>query len=375
MIQREHLNYANDKVEDYGILNYHVLEGMADWVRVVDKDGIIIYANKAMKDSLGENILGMKCHKSYGKDTKCNFCITFRSIETGEVVQKEDIINGRYYSIKASPVTNSKGEIYAAVEVFRDVTRERKLELELIEKNKRLVKDLQFARKIQERILPQKGLIDDLNISYIYKASEMLSGDMFDIFYVNEDNIGFYISDVSGHGIAASMMTMFIRQTMRAIKDDILSPAVVLTELHRRFLLLNLEEDKYFTIFYGVYNKVTHQFKYANAGHNCIPIRYNDKGLDFLKTTGFPIAKLFSEMKYDEKKIQLQQGDKILFYTDGITEAKDETGKEFGEEGVIQIIKDKPDNVLEEIEKNVINHNWEYQEDDYALVLMEVIRQ
>ncbi len=59
--------------------------------------------------------------------------------------------------------------------------------------------------------------------------------------------------DVVGHGISASMMTMFVRQTMRSIKDDILSPSACLTELHKRFVALGLEADKYFTIFFMVY--------------------------------------------------------------------------------------------------------------------------
>ncbi len=81
----------------------------------------------------------------------------------------------------------------------------------------------------------------------------MLSGDMFDVYYINEDNIGIYICDVVGHGVTASMMTMFVRQTMRAIKDDILSPSTALKELHKRFVSLDLGSDKYFTIFYAIY--------------------------------------------------------------------------------------------------------------------------
>ena len=221
MLRKEDLNYVEKKIEEYGMLNYHVLEGMADWVRVVDKEGTIIYANKTMKEALGHNIVGMKCYKSHGKEMPCSFCITDRSINTGEIVQKEEKINGRYFSVKSSPVTNSDGKVFAAVEVFRDVTRERKLELELIEKNKKMSKDLGFAKRIQERILPNKEILGNISIDYIYRPSEMLSGDMFDVFYIDDENIGIYISDVSGHGVAAAMMTMFIRQTMRSIKDDI----------------------------------------------------------------------------------------------------------------------------------------------------------
>lgn len=364
---------VEDIIDKHGMLNYHVLESMADWVRVVDKRGLVLYANKTMKEALGEEILGRMCYLVTGKNSKCNFCITDRSIRRGETVQKEEVINGRYFSVKSSPVENSKGEIFAAVEVFRDVTRERKLELQLIEKNKKMSKDLGFAKRIQQRILPKKGRVENLVIDYIYQPSEMLSGDMFDVFKIDEENVGIYISDVVGHGISASMMTMFIRETMRSIKDDILSPSIALTELHRRFTILGLEIDKYFTIFYGVFNKLTYQFKYSNAGHNSIPIKYNDEGIEVLEIKGYPIALLFDEIMYDEKKVQLDKGDKILLYTDGITESRDNAGREFGIERVINIIEERKDNILTEILDKTTSYTWGEQEDDFALVLMEVI--
>lgn len=355
-------------------LNYQVLESMVDWVRVINKDGIIVYANKAMKDSLGEDIIGTKCYKTHCRDKKCGFCISARSMETGETMQKEEVIKGVHYSIKSSPVYGLDGEIKAAVEVFRDVTRERKLETELIERNRKMSKDLKFAKKTQEKILPKKGDLDTIRIDYLYKPSEMLSGDMFDIFTIDRENIGVYISDVAGHGIGASIMTMFIRQTMRGIKDDILSPSLALSELHRRFRLLGLETDKYFTIFYGVYNKRTRQFKYANAGHNCIPIKFSDDSIELLESKGFPIALLSDELTFKEKKVELLKGQKVLLYTDGITEAKDHNNSNFGVKGVIDTIKNGPDDILRQIENRFIYHSWGEQDDDYALLLMEIIK-
>src|SRR5690554_2116101 len=103
MLRKETIDYVEKKIEEYGMLNYHVLEGMADWVRVVDKEGVIIYANKTMKDAVGHDVVGKKCYQAHGADVPCNFCITERSIKTGEVVQKEEIIGGRYFSVKSSP--------------------------------------------------------------------------------------------------------------------------------------------------------------------------------------------------------------------------------------------------------------------------------
>lgn len=373
MLNKNELNDAESKISEYGMLNYHVLESMADWVRVVDKEGNIIYLNKTMKAALGSDSLMNKCYKALGKQRPCNFCITKRSIETGEIVQKEEKINGRFFSVKSSPVTNSEGKVLAAVEVFRDVTRERKLEIELIEKNKKMSKDLGFAKRIQEKILPNKEILDNIAIDYIYKPSEMLSGDMFDVFQIDEEHIGIYISDVSGHGVAAAMMTMFVRQTMRSIKDYFLSPADALSELHRRFNALNLDVDKYLTMFYGIFNKNTYEFRYSNAGHNCIPIKYNEFELEKLEIKGYPIFSLFNEINYKEKTIYLDRGDKVLFYTDGITESKDRHGNEFGIESVLDMINKHKMDLLREIDEKIISENWGEEQDDLAVVLMEVL--
>lgn len=373
MLNTKDLSYIEREMQENGMLNYHVLESMADWVRVVNRSGTIIYANKAIKSALGENIVGGKCYKAYGKDKVCNFCITERTIDTGEIVQKEEIIFGKYFSIKSSPVMDKEGKIFAAVEVFRDVTRERKLELELIEKNKKMRRDLGVARKIQEKILPEVGHKYNLDIDFIYRPSEMLSGDIFDIFSVDKDHLGVYIADVSGHGVSASMMTMFIRQSMRSIKDEVLSPSLALKKLQGEFYKLNLEVDKYFTIFYGVFNKSTYEFTYSNAGHNCLPIVYNSEGqINLLELKGYPILSLFEEVHYEEKNLSFKKDDKILLYTDGITEVRNKDGKEFGIESIVNLIKENRNISVAEIEDKIIHFSWGEQEDDIAIVLLKV---
>ncbi|MBZ2174602.1 SpoIIE family protein phosphatase [Schnuerera sp. xch1] len=373
MLNRKGAKILENNLTEYDMLNYQVLESMADWVRLISYDGTILYANKAMKKALGEDLVGKKCYETIGRDEPCNFCISKRSIKSNEIVQKEEIVNGRYFSVLSSPFKDRNGNIIGAVEVLRDVTRERKLELELIEKNTKMVKDLRFAKKLQRRILPKKGIYNKLKIDHLYKPSEVLSGDVFDVFHIDDNNIGMYICDVVGHGVTASMMTMFVRETMRSIKDEVVNPSIALTKLHKRFRSLNLGTDKYFTIFYAVFNAENNHFKYANAGHNCIPIKYNSNDIDLLKTKGFPISLIFNKVYYEENDIILNKDDKILFYTDGITEVKNVDRVEFGVDNVIDIIKKSDDDVLKCIVNSIEKFRWGEQEDDYAILLMEVL--
>lgn len=374
MIRKEGIESIKERLREIDMLNYDVLEGMADWVRVIDKFGIIIYANKTMKRDLGEDIVGKKCYEVLGKQSPCDFCITERSIATGEIVQKEEKVGDRYFSVKSSPVADAEGNIYAAVEVFRDITKQRILEKELKDKNRKMKKDLCFAKTLQEKILPKKGKYGNIKIDHMYKPCELLSGDMYDVFHIDEENIGVYISDVVGHGITASMMTMFVRQTVRAIKEDHKSPGKTLTQLHKKFVDLDLDDDEYFTIFYGIFNSRTNEFKYANAGHNCIPILFNDEKIELLKMKGYPISYIFDDIYYKETSIRLNKGDKILFYTDGITEIKNSNREEFGVDRVIGLIKNNNQkDIIRNLEKEVYKFNGGKQDDDFAVVLMEVL--
>ena len=93
-----------------------------------------------------------------------------------------------------------------------------------------------------------------------------------------------------------------------------------------------------------------------------------------MEIKGHPITLLFDEIQYEERYVKLNKHDRILLYTDGITEAKDSKGNEFGVEGVIDIIKEDPMDLLAEIDNRIIQHNWGDQKDDFALVLMEVLK-
>lgn len=374
MIQEPKRIFISDKVKSNERLSYEALDGMVDWVRVIDRNGIIIYANKSMEEALGKDIVGMKCYSVLGKDCACVRCITETTINTGEIVEKEEIINGRIFSVKSSPVKDLDDNIYAAVEVFRDVTRERKLEKEIIKKNEKMSKDLSFARTIQKKILPKRGILGPLKVDYLYFPSEMLSGDIFDINWINENLIGVYISDVVGHGITASIMTMFIRQAMKSIKYDYLNPSEAISELHKRFLDLNLDSDKYFSIFYGILDKRDNVFKYVNGGHNCIPLHINGNGIEFLEAKGYPITCLFDNIKYEEKCVKLQKGDKLLFYTDGVIETRNEKGELFGFDRLIDISNKNRDNLLNAIEKSLNEFKYKDIDDDFALLTVELMK-
>lgn len=355
------------KFEAHKTLTYDILDGMVDWVRVIDNNGIVIYVNKSMREGLGFDIVGTNCYFSLGKKCACDRCIVQTTIATGTPAEKEERVKGKIFSVKSSPVKDADGNIYASVEVFRDVTRERKLENEIVKKNEKMKKDLEFARNLQYKILPKKGNYEFIDIDYIYKPSEYLSGDIFDILYLDDDNIGFYICDVVGHGVKAFMMTMFISQTIRELKQYKLSPSETLKQLHKRFLELNLDDDKYFTILYGVINRNENKLTFVNAGHNTPLVIISDK-IKYIELTGYPITSLFSELNYKEEVVTLKENDEILLFTDGVTECRNEKGEEFGLDRIIGFSRNIKKDFLKVIYESAIEFNTGNLRDDFALV-------
>jgi sigma-B regulation protein RsbU (phosphoserine phosphatase) len=142
-------------------------------------------------------------------------------------------------------------------------------------------------------------------------------------------------------------------------------------ELHRNFMTLNLDYDKYFSLFFCMYNKSTKELQYVNAGHNSLPVLLRDGEATKLEAKGYPICNIFDFVEYDVNKIRLQEKDRLFFYTDGITEAQNELGQEFGEERLINLIE-KDDNILEKL-STVLKNYSKVQKDDYAILIAEII--
>lgn len=348
-----------------------IVDGMIDWVRVVDKNNIVLYANKKMKEELGE-IVGKKCYEVFCTNRNCDYCISKITIEDGSIMKKEATISGKTYAVISSPMKDKSGEIICSVEVFRDITKEKDLAKKINEKNKKMSDDINFARNMQIRMLPPKGMYNGLSIDYLYESSELLSGDFFDVFKIDEENTGVYICDVVGHGVSASLLTVFVRQSIRSIAKGNMSLNKIMIELHKTFLSLNLDYDKYFSVFLGIYNKTTHEFSYVNAGHNSEPILLKtDSTFDLLNSKGYPIANIFDNVKYDEKKLNLDVGDRLFFYTDGITEAKNEEDEQYGIDRLVNVIK-KEGRVLNNL-KTSLNRYCKVHKDDYAILVAEII--
>ncbi|MFA9424241.1 MAG: SpoIIE family protein phosphatase, partial [Sedimentibacter sp.] len=348
-----------------------IVDGMIDWVRVVDRNNMVLYANKKMRQDLGD-IVGKRCYDVFCSNKKCDNCISSITLENGSVMKKEETVGNNTYMVVSSPLRDKSGEITGSVEVFRDITTEINLSRKVSEKNEKMNDDINFARHMQMRMLPPKGMYNGISIDYLYIPSELLSGDFFDVFKIDDDNTGIYICDVVGHGVSASLLTIFVRQSLRTIARGNIHINSIMKELHRTFLALNLDYDKYFSVFFGIYNKTTGNFNYVNAGHNSEPILLgSNETISLLKSKGYPIANIFDSVNYDVSTIKLNLGDRLFFYTDGITEASNQDGVQYGVEKVISIVEKEGD-ILKNIKLSLDDY-CKIHRDDYAILMAEII--
>lgn len=355
-----------------------ILSGMIDLVRVIDKNNRVAYINKPMRDIVGD-IRGEVCFNALGKSCKCDRCITETSIKCGMVVQKEEWIKDKRYSVISSPIRDEHGEIYCAVEVFRDITEKKKMEQTILKQNKKMKSDIDFAMKIQKKMIPDNKVIEDIiKITSKYIPCEMLGGDMFDVLEIDNDNVGIYMADVAGHGVTASILTMFIKQAFKNLKgrDVCKDPNGVLNHLSKSFIDLGLDDEYYLTVFYGVYNKSKREFSFSNGGQNCMPIVIKKEGIEQVFLPGLPICSMFEGINYEVKTIDIKAGDRILFFTDGVSEAKSTEGVEF-EDSLMDICRenrgDDSEELLELIYRSLNTFTSNVLKDDVTMLMVEAI--
>lgn len=357
---------------DIDINAFNIFNEMKDWVRAVDSNGNVLYVNNKMRADLAEKASGRICYNLYKGNAKYGSSVANYAINTNNTCEIETEIDGKTYEVTTFPVIDKEGKSNSAVQIFRDITYSKQLTEQLNKKNKSMTEDLKFARNMQIRMLPPKEIYNGLKLDFIYEPSEILSGDMFDIFNVDDNRTGFYICDVVGHGVTASLLTMFVRQSVRTLARNETNIEKIMKELHKMFLSLNLDADKYFSIFLGVYNHESKELCYVNAGHNTRPVLCSNKKIDILEKRGYPICNLFDDVDYDASTLKLNVGQILLLYTDGIIEAKNNKLEEFGENRLIDVIKNS-DNILHDINRAVKEFSSSSLKDDCALMLIEVV--
>lgn len=266
------------------------------------------------------------------------------------------------------------------------IVKQRTKELE--EVNTMLMNDIEYAKEMQRCLLPAQ-MPQDPSVSFHaeYLSAERLSGDFYNVVRLDEDNIVVYIGDVSGHGVSAAMLTVFAYQNIMPLKDEedmpaeIISPGYVLKTIYKVFNKTNFNVETYIVMLYGIYNIKSKIFTYSSAGMNVSPFIIKNSGeVVELDSKGFPICKLgeFIMPFYDNRTVQLDSGDKIMFYSDGLTDVKNKKNEIYGQHNMKDFLMNYHNLSAKEldikIKNNLYNHMGQDGKlmDDATFLIMEI---
>jgi phosphoserine phosphatase RsbU/P len=263
---------------------------------------------------------------------------------------------------------------------------EKPAELKLFEAHERMRQDLARAAAIQKSLLPhQSPLIRGLRVAWAFEPSEDLGGDILNIFLLDEKHVAFYVLDVTGHGIASSLLSVAASHFLSPYSDlsfarkngnGIACPTEVVSRLSRQFGS-NENFSQFFTILYGILDLDTYECGYVCAGHPP-PVLLSGGKARVLEGGDLPVG-VVSDAQYTARRVKLAKGDRLFIYSDGISEARNAEGQMYGESRFIDMLTASGDRPVNEVVDHVLGRVslWTAPaspSDDISLLTLEIKR-
>jgi serine phosphatase RsbU (regulator of sigma subunit) len=232
--------------------------------------------------------------------------------------------------------------------------------------------ELRLARSIQRASLPREvPQLQGWQISPYYQPAREVGGDFYDFHPLSEGRLGLVVGDATGKGVPAALVMSSTRSMLRALARTSNSPGEVLEQVND-LLVTDIPPNMFVTCFYAILDPESGHLTYANAGHD-LPYLRRDGDAEELRARGMPLG-LMPGMSYEEKEIELDAGEGVLFYSDGLVEAHDPHREMFGFPRLRALIAEHAeerslgDFLLEELYA-FVGEGWE-QEDDITLLTL-----
>jgi sigma-B regulation protein RsbU (phosphoserine phosphatase) len=232
--------------------------------------------------------------------------------------------------------------------------------------------ELERAREIQESLLPKEiPQVLGFEVAKAWRPARTVGGDYFDVLRLGENRLAICIADVVGKGVSAALLMANVQATVRAFARDSESPAGVCSRVNG-VLCGNIAAEKFVTFFYGVLDADARTLQYCNAGHPS-PILVSSHSIRHLSAGGAVLG-VFPTWKYEDSTISLSPGDRLLLFTDGITEVSGSHGQEFGEDNIAALAKANRTSSASELNSRVLAQatdfcRGQFQDDATLLVI------
>ncbi|MHC4772411.1 MAG: PP2C family protein-serine/threonine phosphatase [Planctomycetota bacterium] len=378
-----------DNAATWRLLKERALESTAEGVVIADcskHDMPLIYVNNAFTEMTGysyDEVVGKNCRFLQGSDTDPAAADKIRKSISAKQACKIEILNYRkdgtpfwnYLSI--TPIRDNRGNTTHFIGIQSDITRRRQAEGALRAANAQLQSDLQSAAKIQQAQLPNvMPAVEGFQFGWRFQPCQELAGDILNILSLDETHIAIYVLDVCGHGVRAALHSFSVSQDLRSRQDgpNLFAPEQILAWLNQKYPVDTLTW-MFFTIVYGVLNIKTGEFTFSSAGHPGPVMMEKGQPPRILETHSFPIG-VENHVTYPPQTIQLNHGDKMILYTDGVVEAMSSRDIPFSEERFLKTLKrnetESIDKCLDAVMKSL--ENWACHvklRDDLSLIGIE----
>jgi sigma-B regulation protein RsbU (phosphoserine phosphatase) len=254
---------------------------------------------------------------------------------------------------------------------------EQRLAAQLREKHDQVVNrqagEIDQARSVQVGLLPREiPQFPGVEISGAWQPAREMSGDYFDVLKLDDHRFAFCIADVAGKGVAAALLMSNLQATVRGLAAPESVPGDLCTRANG-FVCRNLSAESFITFFFGIFDVRSQRAQYSNAGHNAPMLLRSNGGCERL-TEGGALLGVLPHETYATADVQFAPGDRLVLFTDGVTEAQDAEGTEFGEERLLDILSQCRTRSGHEIQEEVLRAVKEFSarelQDDATLLVL-----
>ena len=353
----------------------------------------IIYANQGFVRLTGyskDEVIGKNCRFLQGphSDPQTVGVIT-RALETGRQCTVE-LLNYRkdgtpfWNRLSITPVFNEAGQITNFVGVQSDITELKRsresLEVanrELSKFKKEITEELNQARYAQHFLLPQqmpqKG---NIKIASKFEPMDEIGGDFFDVLEIAANKYGILVGDVTGHGILAALLSFMSAISFKNSATQYFSTRELI-QVVNELLYGKMHDYNFVAMFYAIYDADSGELTYTQAGTPPALLLRSDTQTVIPLETRSSLIGLFPRLEATEKRIKLSTGDKLILYTDAITEIADSEGNFLGVDGLTSLLKENSDLAIDNLVEKIYSSGLAFSkqrryQDDFTLVGMEI---
>jgi len=236
-------------------------------------------------------------------------------------------------------------------------------------------REIAEAKAIQEKLLPREiPQMPGYEIASAWQSARLVGGDYFDILPLDEKTLGICIADVAGKGMPAALLMSNLQAAVRGLSSLSLPPNLLCGRLNS-IVHRNTDSDRFITFFYAHLDGSARRLAYVNAGHNAPFVVRADGSHERLREGGAVLG-VFGTANYELGSAQLSPGDRVILFTDGVTEACDPSGEEFGEARLLRLLEDHRKLSADELQAKILAVVAEFSgsrwQDDATLVVLGV---